>query len=58
MYEIFLDNFVNPLGNYKLIGYWPRPDDKDQHLFMEKFYEIDNELHKIKSDGNGRIRFC
>ena len=56
VYEIFLDNFVNPLGNYKLIGYWPRPDDKDPtFIHGEVHIEIDNELHKIKSDGNGPI---
>ena len=29
VHTIFQNEFVAPQGPYELVGYWPRPDDKD-----------------------------
>ena len=56
VYEIFINNFVNPPGNYELIGYWPRPNDEDPtFIHGEVHIKVNDVFHKINSDGNGPI---
>ena len=56
VYEIFTNNFVTPSGNYELIGYWPRPNDKDPtFIHGEVHIKINDVFYKINSDGNGPI---
>jgi 2-isopropylmalate synthase len=56
VYQIFQDKFVNPDGPYKLVGYWPRPDDKDPtFIHGEVKLVIDGKEKSITADGNGPI---
>ncbi|MCY2928498.1 MAG: 2-isopropylmalate synthase [Planctomycetota bacterium] len=56
VYQVFLDEFVNPAGPYALVGYWPRPDDADPtHIHGEVRLEVDGQPHAVTADGNGPI---
>ena len=56
VYQVFLDEFVNPAGPYALIGYWPRPDDADPtHIHGEVRLEVEGHSHTVTADGNGPI---
>ena len=54
-YEIFINNFVSPSGNYELVGYWPRPNDKDPtfihgevHIKINDVFSIAAQFKKLK----------
>jgi 2-isopropylmalate synthase len=56
IYRLFEDTFINPRGPYKLIGYWPRPDDNDPTLVHGELHLSTNSIvHKVTADGNGPI---
>ena len=56
VYTVFREKFVNPSGPFKLIGYWPRPDDKDPTFIHG---EVRISIHGVEktavADGNGPI---
>jgi 2-isopropylmalate synthase len=56
VHSIFRDKFVNPEGPYRLVGYWPRPDDKDPtFIHGEVKVVINGEEKTAAADGNGPI---
>ncbi len=56
VYKAFKDEFVNPEGPYKLLGYWPRPDDEDPtHIHGEVKLAVNGNEKTIKADGNGPV---
>lgn len=56
VYQRFQDVFVNPAGPYKLVGYWPRPDDSDPTLIHgELRLKVDGTEQHVTADGNGPI---
>jgi 2-isopropylmalate synthase len=56
VYQIFQDEFVNPVGPYKLAGYWPRPDDQDPtFIHGEVKVMIDGVEQTAAADGNGPV---
>lgn len=56
LYQVFQDEFVNPQGDYELIGYWPRPDKRDPtRIHGELRMKIRGEEKNVSADGNGPI---
>jgi len=56
VYQLFLDEFVNPKGPYELVGYWPRPDETDPtRIHGEVRVKVRGEEKHITADGNGPI---
>jgi 2-isopropylmalate synthase len=56
VHTIFRNEFVTPPGPYELIGYWPRPDEKDPtFIHGELRIKVDGEEKKVEADGNGPI---
>ena len=56
VYKIFAEEFVKPAGPYELIGYWPRPDDKDPtQVHGEIRIKVNGEEKTVTADGNGPI---
>jgi 2-isopropylmalate synthase len=56
VYTVFRKKFVNPDGPYELIGYWPRPDDKDPTFIHGEVRVRVNGIEKTAAaDGNGPI---
>ncbi len=56
VHTVFREKFVNPDGPYKLMGYWPRPDDKDPtFIHGEVRISINGEEKTAVADGNGPI---
>lgn len=56
VHAVFREKFVNPSGPFKLIGYWPRPDDKDPtFIHGEVRISIDGVEKTAIADGNGPI---
>jgi 2-isopropylmalate synthase len=56
VHKLFLDEFVNPSGDYELIGYWPRPDEDDPtQVHGEIRVKIRGEEKHVSADGNGPI---
>lgn len=56
VYRIFQEQFVHPAGPYELIGYWPRPDDRDPtQIHGEIRMRVDGEERSVTADGNGPI---
>ncbi len=56
VYSVFKNEFVSPEGPYELVGYWPRPDDKDPtFIHGEVSVIVKGEAKIIKADGNGPI---
>jgi 2-isopropylmalate synthase len=53
---IFEKTFLNPVGPYKLNGYWPRPDNQTpERIHGELHITINGLDHKVDADGNGPI---
>jgi 2-isopropylmalate synthase len=56
VYTVFQNEFVSPEGPYELVGYWPRPDDKDPtFIHGEVKVKVKGEEKTIEADGNGPI---
>ncbi len=56
LYRIFEEEFINPKGPFRLVGYWPRPDDKNPtSIHGEIKMEVDGIVKEISADGNGPI---
>jgi 2-isopropylmalate synthase len=56
VHQIFLDEFVHPVGPYRLAGYWPRPDDGDPtFIHGEVKLMINDEVKTASADGNGPV---
>ncbi len=56
IHQIFEEEFVKPAGPYELIGYWPRPDDKDPtQIHGEIRLKVNGVEQHITADGNGPI---
>ncbi len=56
VYNVFREKFVNPEGPYELIGYWPRPEDKDPTFIHGEVKVRVNGVEKTAvADGNGPI---
>ncbi len=56
IYKVFEDEFINPDGPFRLIGYWPSPDEENPTLIHGRIeIEVDGEAQEIFADGNGPI---
>jgi 2-isopropylmalate synthase len=56
VYRVFRETFLEPQGPYVLIGYWPRPDDKDPDLIHGEIrVKLDGKEKKAEADGNGPV---
>ncbi|MCX7935433.1 MAG: 2-isopropylmalate synthase, partial [Planctomycetota bacterium] len=56
VYRIFQEEFVHPSGPYELIGYWPRPDERDPtNVHGEVRLKINGKEQRLTADGNGPI---
>lgn len=56
VHKIFREKFVNPAGPFKLIGYWPRPDDKDPaFIHGEVRISVNGAEKSAAADGNGPV---
>jgi 2-isopropylmalate synthase len=56
VHTVFQDEFVSPEGPYELVGYWPRPDEKDPtFIHGEVKVKVEGKETTIKADGNGPI---
>jgi len=56
VHTIFRQKFIQPAGPYELIGYWPRPDDRDPtFIHGEVRIRIHGEEKIAVADGNGPI---
>jgi 2-isopropylmalate synthase len=56
VHTVFQDEFVSPEGPYELVGYWPRPDDRDPtFIHGEVKVRVDGRETTIEADGNGPI---
>ncbi len=56
VYAVFREKFVNPAGPFTLVGYWPRPDDKDPtFIHGEVRISVDGVEKTAVADGNGPI---
>lgn len=56
VYKIFREKFVKPDGPYRLVGYWPRPDDQDPtFIHGEVNVAVDGVEKTVDADGNGPI---
>jgi 2-isopropylmalate synthase len=56
VYEIFEKEFLNPDGPYKLLGYWPRPDNQNPTwIHGEARIAVSGEEKSVQADGNGPI---
>ncbi|MBT8042490.1 MAG: 2-isopropylmalate synthase, partial [Pontiella sp.] len=56
VHTVFQNEFVSPEGPYELIGYWPRPDDKDPTFIHGEVKVKVNGVEKtVEADGNGPI---
>jgi len=56
VHDVFINEFVKPKGPFELIGYWPRPDDKDP---TQIHGEVRLRVHGVEktatADGNGPV---
>jgi 2-isopropylmalate synthase len=56
VHTVFQSEFVSPEGPYELVGYWPRPDDKDPtFIHGEVKVKVNGEEKTVEADGNGPI---
>ncbi len=56
VYRIFMEEFVSPSGPYELVGYWPRPDDKDPtQIHGEVRIKVNGVAKTVVADGNGPV---
>lgn len=56
VYQLFREEFVSPPGPYELVGYWPRPDDKDPtHIHGQIRIKISGKEKTMTAEGNGPV---
>ena len=56
VHRVFCEQFLEPAGPYQLLGYWPRPDDKDPtFIHGEVHLSIHGIEQTLRADGNGPI---
>jgi 2-isopropylmalate synthase len=56
VYDIFVEEFLEPAGRYALKGYWPHPDQDDpEQIHGEVKITVDGQEQLLKGDGNGPI---
>ncbi len=56
VYQIFEDNFIKPVGPYRLLAYWPRPDDQDPtFIHGEVHLKLEDQEVTYNADGNGPV---
>ena len=56
VHRIFEEEFVNPKGPYELVGYWPRPDEKDPtQIHGEVKMKVNGVEKTVAADGNGPV---
>lgn len=56
VHRIFRDQFIHPKGPFRLVGYWPRPDDIDPaFIHGEVKLLVDGEERVAEADGNGPV---
>jgi len=56
VHAVFQNEFVAPEGPCELVGYWPRPDDKDPtFIHGEVKVKVDGGEKTIEADGNGPV---
>ncbi|HIJ73733.1 MAG TPA: 2-isopropylmalate synthase [Candidatus Hydrogenedentes bacterium] len=56
LYALFESEFLKPEGPYRLIGYWPRPDDADPtQIHGELKVVVDGVEKTVSADGNGPV---
>lgn len=54
--KLFEEHFVRPQGPFRLIGYWPRPDEKDPaHIHGEARLLVDGVERRLTGEGNGPV---
>ena len=56
VHQVFMEAFVNPRGPYELVGYWPRPDERDPtHIHGQLRMRVAGEEQEVTAEGNGPI---
>lgn len=56
VWDVFEKEFINPVGPYKLLKYWPRPDNEEPTLIHgELKIDINGKEKAIVADGNGPV---
>lgn len=56
VWDVFEKEFINPEGKFKLLKYWPRPDNDDPTLIHgELKIVIDGKEQIFEADGNGPV---
>ncbi len=56
LYQLFEQEFIHPQGPYRLVGYWPRPDNENPTLIHGEIkIEIDGVEKEITANGNGPV---
>ncbi len=54
--RLFEEHFVHPRGPFCLVGYWPRPDEKDPaHIHGEVRILVDGVERRLTGEGNGPV---
>lgn len=54
--QLFDEHFVRPHGPFRLIGYWPRPDDRDpSHIHGEVRILVNDAERTLTGEGNGPV---
>jgi 2-isopropylmalate synthase len=54
--RLFEEHFVRPRGPFQLLGYWPRPDEKDPaHIHGEARVLVNGVERLLSGDGNGPV---
>lgn len=54
--SIFTKEFVEPAGPFELLGYWPRPDDKNPtEIHGEVQLKVSGKTQTLTADGNGPV---
>ncbi len=54
--DVFVKTFLEPAGPYKLLGYWPRPDDENPTwIHGEVKVDVKGLPQTFQADGNGPV---
>ena len=56
VYRIFVAEFLEPEGPFRLLGYWPHPDaDDPEQIHGEVKAIVDGQEQTVRADGNGPV---